>query len=280
MTTLLSDTFSELLKYWRKQRNLSQLTLSLNSDVSQRHISFLESGRAKPSREMVLQLATVLDIPFREQNKLLTAAGFAPVFTESDLSAPELAPIRKALDFMLAQQEPFPAIVMDRYWNQIDSNQAARRVMTLLMDAGGLQACMNADGKFNLMKATLHPAALKPTILNWETVASQLIRRVHRETLEVGQSPASVELFDELMSYPDVARLWEAGPYQGWQMPLLTVNFKKDDQRLSFFSTIATLGTPHDITLQELRIESLFPADEGTGQCLQKMSQGILEADF
>ncbi|MEM9161511.1 MAG: helix-turn-helix transcriptional regulator [Cyanobacteria bacterium P01_F01_bin.4] len=271
MTTLLSDTFSELLKYWRKQRNLSQLTLSLNSDVSQRHISFLESGRAKPSREMVLQLATVLDIPFREQNKLLTAAGFAPVFTESDLSAPELAPIRKALDFMLTQQEPFPAIVMDRYWNQIDSNQAAQRVMTLLLNADGMQACMDVDGRFNLMKATLHPAALRPTITNWDDIASHLIRRVHRETLEVGQSPASVKLFDELMSYPDVPRLWETNPHQGWHMPMLTVNFKKDEQRLSFFSTIATLGTPHDITLQELRIESMFPADEGTAARLKKM---------
>ncbi|MEM8808739.1 MAG: helix-turn-helix transcriptional regulator [Cyanobacteria bacterium P01_G01_bin.38] len=276
MNTFLSDTFSELLKYWRKQRNLSQLALSLNSDVSQRHISFLESGRAKPSREMVLQLATVLNISFREQNKLLTAAGFAPVFTESDLSDPELAPIRKALDFMLAQQEPFPAIVMDRYWNQIDSNQAAQRVMTLLMDADGLQACMDADGRFNLMKATLHPAALRPTITNWETVASHLIRRVYRETLEVGQNTTSLELFDELMSYPDVTRLWEAGPYQGWQMPLLTVNFKKDGQQLSFFSTIATLGTPNDITLQELRIESLFPADEETAMRLKHMNTAEL----
>ena len=121
-------TFPTLLKSWRKQRGFSQLALALASNVSQRHLSFLESGRSQPSREMVLRLGKVLEIPFRDQNTLLTAAGFSPVFVESDLSAPELAPIRQALDFMLYQQEPYPAIVMDRYWNQLESNQAAQRL--------------------------------------------------------------------------------------------------------------------------------------------------------
>lgn len=270
MTVTPPTLFGDLIKQWRKQRGFSQLSLSLASNVSQRHISFLESGRSQPSREMILQLAEILDIPLRDQNKMLTVAGFAPVFTESDLSAPELAPINQALKFILRQQEPYPAVVMDRYWNQLDSNQAAQHLLYWLVNPEQLRPCMAPSGQLNLMKAMLHPQGLRPVVANWEAIAPHLVRRVHRESLAKGQNETSQALLQELLSYPDVAGLWPSKVSESWQAPLLIVNFVKDQLRLQFFSTIATLGTPYDITLQELRVECLFPGDEATAMRMRQ----------
>ncbi len=258
--------FGELLKHWRSQRNFSQLDLSMASGVSQRHISFVESGRAHPSRDMVLKLASVLDIPLRQQNKLLTTAGFAPIYSECDLSAPEIAPIRRALEFTLRQQEPYPALVMDRYWNQVQLNQGATNFMGWLL-AG---QTIPSDIGPNLMKLMLHPDGAKDQVENWDAIAPHLIHRVHRETLAEGQDEQSQTLFETLLSYPDIRELWQKPATGNWQLPLLTVNFSKNNQQLSFFTTIATLGTPQDITLQELRLECMFPADEKTEQQFQK----------
>ncbi len=257
--------FGQLLKHWRSQRNFSQLDLSVASDVSQRHISFIESGRAKPSRDMVLKLANVLDIPLRQQNKILTAAGFAPTYSEFDLSAPEIAPIRRALDFTLRQQEPYPALVMDRYWNQIKANKGAEKLLGWLL-AG--QAVPEEVGP-NLMKLMFHPEGIRAYVANWEAIAPHLIHRIHRETLAEGQDEQSQTLFDELLTYPGVKALWQAPIKENWQLPLLTTSFTKGEQQLSLFTTLTTLGTPQDITLQELRLECLFPADEMTEQFFQ-----------
>jgi transcriptional regulator with XRE-family HTH domain len=251
-----------LLKHWRSQRNFSQLDLSMASGVSQRHISFVESGRARPSRDMVLKLAVVLDIPLRQQNKMLTAAGFAPIYSEFDLSAPEITPIRRALEFTLRQQEPYPALVMDRYWNQVQLNQGAEKLMQWLL-AG--QTIPTEIGP-NLMKLMLHPEGAKDHVANWEAIAPHLIHRVHREAIADGQDERSQTLFDTLLTYPGIRELWQAPATSNWQVPLLTVNFLKAGQQLSFFTTITTLGTPQDITLQELRLECMFPADEETEQ--------------
>lgn len=267
MVATASTAFGNLLRYWRKQRGFSQLSLSLAGNVSQRHLSFLESGRSQPSREMILQLAEILDIPFREQNKLLTVAGFAAMFTESELSAPELAPIRQAIQFILQQQEPYPAVVMDRYWNQLDSNRAAQRLLGWLVQPEQLSACTIPSGRLNLMKTMLHPQGLRPVVANWETIAPHLIRRVYRESQE--HNEVSQALLQELLSYPDVQDLWHAKVNETWQTPLLTISFVKDECMLHFFSTIATLGTPHDITLQELRIECFFPGNEATAAKMQ-----------
>jgi transcriptional regulator with XRE-family HTH domain len=259
-----------LIKHWRKQRGVSQLSLSLASSVSQRHISFLESGRAQPSREMILQLAEVLDIPLRDQNTLLTAAGFVPIFSEGELSSPELAPIHQALEFMLQQQEPYPALVMDRYWNQLKGNQAAQRLLAWLVDPEQLLPCMMPGGQLNLMKAMLHPQGLRSVVANWDAIAPHLLRRVQRESVAKGDNEVSQALFQELLSYPGVPSAWPANTADLWQTPLLTIHFVKGQDRLQFFSTIATLGTPYDITLQELRIECLFPGDEATAIKLQQ----------
>jgi transcriptional regulator with XRE-family HTH domain len=176
-----NHSFGMLLKQWRNQRGFSQLDLAVNSQVSQRHISFLESGRAKPSREMVLELATVLEIPLRQQNLILTAAGFAPIHTETDLSAPEMTSVRKALDFMLRQQEPYPAIVLDRYWNLLLTNNGAIRLLTTFVDPERLQTFFCIDGKINLMRVVFHAHGLRPFIANWETFAGHLLQRCDRE---------------------------------------------------------------------------------------------------
>ncbi len=259
-----TDSFGTLLKQWRNQRGFSQLDLALTSQVSQRHIGFLESGRAKPSREMVLQLATVLEIPLRQQNLMLTMAGFAPIHTETDISAPEMSSIRKAIDFILQKQEPLPAIVVDRYWNLLLTNQGANRLLATFIDADKLKANFYIDGKINLMRVVSHSQGLRPFITNWENFANHVLQRLHREALAEGESQQSKALFSELMSYPGVSEIWHSSHRTTQDALLLAIHLKKNDLELQFFSTIATLGTPYDITLQELRIESFFPADEAT----------------
>ncbi|WP_088889559.1 helix-turn-helix domain-containing protein [Leptolyngbya ohadii] len=264
------DSFGLLLKQWRSQRGYSQLDLAVTSQVSQRHISFLESGRAKPSREMVLQLAEVLEIPLRQQNLMLTAAGFAPIHAETDLLAPEMAAIRKALDFMLRQQEPYPAIVVDHYWNLLLTNNAATQLLSTFITPEQLQIHFYRDGKVNLMRAMFHPQGLRPFIMNWEDFSGHLLQRLHREAIADGESEQSRALLDELMNDPGIAETWQQSNRTAQNTMLLTVHFKRADLELQFFSTIATLGTPYDITLQELRIECLFPADEATEQNWKK----------
>lgn len=265
-------TFGNLLKHHRKLRKFSQLDLALASDVSQRHISFLESGRANPSQEMILQLATVLDIPLREQNVMLTTAGFAPIYSESDLSSPEFEPIRKALDYILLSQTHLPMLIMDRYWNLIQSNRVSQRLINWLINSEDLQHLFYIDGKINLMRLMLHPQGLKPFVANWEETASHLIKRVYREAITNDKSQQPRQLYQEFMTYPDVPQLWKLSNSHTWQLPLLTVNFFKDGLDFNFFSAIATLGTPQDIMLQELRIETLFPADEITQNNLTKLN--------
>ena len=265
-------TFGNLLKYWRKLRKFSQLDLALASNVSQRHISFLESGRANPSQEMILQLATVLDIPLREQNVMLTTAGFAPIYSESDLSSPEFEPIRKALDFILLSQTHSPVLIMDRYWNLIQTNPISEQLINWLIDSEKLQKYFYIDKKINLMRMMLHPRGLKPFVSNWEEIVSHLIKRVYREAIADNNNQQPQQLYQELMTYPDVPQLWKLSHAQTWQIPLLTVKFFKDGLNLNFFSAIATLGTPQDIMLQELRIETLFPVDEITQNNLAKLN--------
>lgn len=264
MAAVADNSFGELLKQWRLQRNFSQLDLSTTSNVSQRHISFLESGRANPSRDMVLALSAVLDIPLRQQNQMLTAAGFAALYSEFDLSDPEVAPIRRALEFTLRQQEPYPALVMDRYWNQVMMNEGAKRLIGWLTEEKELPTEIGP----NLIKLMLHPQGVREHVENWEIVASHLIHRVYRETRVEGEQQSQL-LFNSLLAYPAVENLWRSPVKENWQLPLLNTVFSKSHRRLNFFTTLTTLGTPQDITLQELRLECLFPADRATEEVFQ-----------
>lgn len=259
-----SLTYGTLLKQWRDRRNLSQLDLALASQVSQRHISFLESGRANPSQAMVLQLATVLEIPLRHQNLMLSTAGFTPIHAETDLSAPEMTSVSKAINFMLNQQEPYPALVVDRYWNLLLANKGATRLLNIFIDPDKLQTLFCFDGKINLMRTVFDPQGLRPFIVNWEEIVGHLLQRVYREANSPVESELSAQLFEEIISYPDVSEIWKTSSRYAQNTLLLIMHLKKNDLNFQFFSTIATLGTPYDITLQEIRIESFFPADEET----------------
>lgn len=247
--------FGQRLKWWREQRGHSQLALAGIGDISQRHLSFLESGRAEPSREMVLRLCAVLDVPLRQQNALLLAAGFAPAWRERDLTDPELEQVNGALDFMLAQQEPFPAFVVDRRWNLLRANGGAGRFVTFLLGS-------MPEGPVNLADALVSPDILRPFIENWEDVAVHFLRSVQADAVADG-TVESAELLQRLTSYPGVPPLSRVAPLET-HTPVLNIHFRKGSTALRAFTTIATLGTPQDVTLQEIRIECFFPADEAS----------------
>jgi transcriptional regulator with XRE-family HTH domain len=254
-----------LLQNWRRVRRKSQLDLALEADVSQRHVSFVESGRTNPSREMILVLASALDVPLRERNTLLVAAGYAPLYHETVWGAPEMTQARKALEFILKQQEPYPAVVMDRHWNLLMTNRAAPRFF-------GLFVAPPEDGPANILRQMFDPQRLRPFIANWESVAEALIQRVHREAVGGVPDDGTVKLIEELLSYPGVPLRWRTPDLNSVTMPFLPVKFKKDDLEMNFFSTVTTLGTPQDITLQEIRIECFFPADEMTERRARKIA--------
>jgi transcriptional regulator with XRE-family HTH domain len=254
--------FATKLRAWRQRKGWSQLDLAGHADISQRHLSFLELGRAAPSRDMVIRLATALDIPLRQHNALLLAAGFAPVWQETDLGAPELAEVRNALDYMLGQQEPFPAVALDRHWNLLKANGGAVRLVEFLVGP------LAPDAKINLADALVGPDILRPFLLNWTEVVSYFIRSVEADAAADG-TPETAALLERLLSYKDVRPLLRVPASVVAGVPVLPMHFRKGDVSLRLFTTIATLGTPQDITVQELRIESFFPMDRDTATVLR-----------
>ncbi|HEX9556913.1 MAG TPA: helix-turn-helix domain-containing protein, partial [Reyranella sp.] len=254
------DMFGPMLRAWRRRRGASQLALALQSGVSQRHVSFLESGRAKPSREMVVQLSTALDVPLRQRNTMLLAAGFAPVYRESNLGAPELTPVRQAIARMLKQQEPYPAVVIDRLWNLLDANEAAAAFTLFLYE--GPPPVPPPGKQPNLLRSLLDPRELRSKVANWEEVARYLVSTTYAEILAAGGEPKALAFIEEVMAYPDVPASFRKLRFEDRPPPVLTVDYIVGGKSLSVFTAIATLGTPQDITLQEVRIECFFPADE------------------
>ena len=255
-----ADLFGPMLRAWRRRRGASQLALALQSGVSQRHVSFLESGRARPSREMVVQLSSALDVPLRQRNTMLLAAGFAPVYRESGLGAPELAPVRQAIDRMLKQQEPYPAVVVDRLWNLLQANDAANAFTLFLFE--GPPPAPPAGKPANLLRWLLDPQALRPKLSNWEEVARHLVSTTYAEILADGGEPKALAFIEEVMAYPDVPASFRKLRFEERPAPVLTLDYIVGGRSLSVFTTISTLGTPQDVTLQEVRIECFFPADE------------------
>ena len=261
MTT--SPTFPVRLIRWRKRRGISQLQLAMTAACSQRHVSFLDLGRTKPSRDMVLRLSAALDVSLRQSNELLLAAGYAPVWAETDLGAQALAPVRDALDYMLAQQEPFPAVVVDRRWNLIQANKGAVAMVEFLVGP------VKPGTAINLADALVAPDVLRPHLANWSEVVRYFVRSVEADAVADGTAETAA-LLDRLLRYKDVRATLSQAPSQAVGAPVLAMHFEKGRTKLKLFTTIATLGTPQDITLQELRIESFFPMDEATRAVFRK----------
>jgi transcriptional regulator with XRE-family HTH domain len=246
-----------LLRQWRDVRGKTQLDLSFDAGVSQKHISFVESGRSTPSRQMLLDLAQALDVPLRERNDLLMAAGYAPLYSDHGLDAPVMQSIGKALQRMLHQHEPFPAIVMDRHWNVVMTNDAAPRLFNCFVDLAA------RPSPRNLLHLMFDPAGMRPFIANWPETARGLLGRVYREALGRVIDAKTKALLEELSQYPGVKPEWRT-PSPGNVLPMIPLTFVKDGVTLKYFSMITTVGTPQTVTAEELRLECMFPADDNT----------------
>lgn len=244
----------ELLRYWRQERGKSQLDLSMDTGISQRHLSFVESGRSVPSRDFLSVVSDALNIPLRERNILLLASGFAPQYSEQSLDTGQMAIVMRAIDRMLEQHEPHPALVLDRYWNVIRTNDAAPRFFASFID---LEKWPKPR---NLLDLMFDPAGMRPFVEEWETVAAGLLQRVRREAVGQVLDTKLQELIKRLREYPGVREL---KPPPGPRSPVLPIVIRRGEQRLSYFSLITTVGTPQCITAQELRVECMFPTDAG-----------------
>jgi transcriptional regulator with XRE-family HTH domain len=256
-----------LLREWRMARRLSQLDLALIAGLSTRHLSCMETGKAQPSREMIARLADALEVPLRERNALLIAAGYAPHYPETALDAGELAQVRRAIDFMLAQQEPYPAFVLNRRWDVVLANQAAARVNLFVMHG-------RPSRHGNMIRQIFDPDDLRAAVGNWEEVAGDLIRHLHDALALSPNDPATRALLDEALGYPGVPAHWRNREPGMPASPLLTTELRRDQHVLRFFSTITTFGTSRDLTLDELHIECCFPMDEATMALCRALARG------
>jgi transcriptional regulator with XRE-family HTH domain len=251
----------ELLRDCRLRRRRSQLDLALDAEVSTRHLSFVETGRARPSRDLLLRLAEHLEVPLRERNTLLLAAGYAPAYGETPLDAAPMAPVRAALDRILGAHEPFPAVIVDQRWDLITANRPA----TAILSDGVAPELLTPP--VNTLRVSLHPDGLAPRIGNLAEYSAHLLTRLHRQQLLSGD-PALAALHDELSGYPGV----EAGAHDAADpvsMLFVPLRLRTGGGELELFSTLTTFGTALDITLAELAVEAFFPADQATDAALR-----------
>ena len=250
--------FGRLLKHWRLVRRYSQLDLAGEASVSSRHLCFLENGRAQPSRDMVQALGAALDLPLEVQNALHLAAGFVPPFGDQGWAAVDLQHVRHALDFILNQQEPFPAIVIDGRWDARIRNVSSRRIFGLFKKSYD----MNEDLADNVMHAVFHPKGLRPFIVNWTDFAGHMVQILHREVAQ--GSRIAARLRDEILVYPGVPAGWKIPQSPPSSSPVMTMQLRQGDLSLDFFSMFTTFAMPHEVALQQLKIECFYPADSAT----------------
>jgi transcriptional regulator with XRE-family HTH domain len=255
------------LREWRARRRMSQLDLAVEADISARHLSFLETGRSQPSREMVLRLAERLDVPLRERNLLLVAAGFAPAFPERSMGDPALASARAAIDLVLKGHEPYPALAIDRHWTLIAHN----RLVPLLLALADKELCRPP---INVLRLSLHPKGLAPRIANLAEWREHLLARLRRQ-IDITADPLMIELMKELQRYPRPRSLQPIGSSMehGAGGVVVPLRLATPSGVLSFISTTTVFGTPIDITLSELTLETFFPADPATGDALHRMAK-------
>jgi len=259
----------DFLREWRQRRRLSQLDLALKADVSARHLSFLETGRSQPSREMVLHLAEHLDLPLRERNELLLAAGYAPAYRERPLRDPALSGARQAMERLLAAHEPFPAIAVDRHWTLVAANRAIEPLLKCVAPA--LQR-----SPINVLRNSLHPDGAAPRIANLPEWRAHVFARLRRQ-IELTGDPVLADLLRELRGYP-VPPGSEPAPADGGEAAVVVpLRFASPAGMLNLISTTMVFGTPLDVTLSELALEAFFPADAATAEILRRLAQGTAE---
>ncbi|MHB8328468.1 MAG: helix-turn-helix domain-containing protein [Acidimicrobiales bacterium] len=254
-----------LLREWRERQRLSQLALALDAGISARHLSFIETGRSKPGRDVLMHLTECLEVPLRERNELLLASGYAPAFRELPLQDPMLAPVREALDVIIAGHEPYPSVVVDRYWNLVAAS-TLMVLLTPLVDPSLLEPPVNA------MRVGLHPEGLAPWIINLAEVRSYFVGRLERQ-VALTRDPMLDALLQEVTSYPDPGGTPTGSAAVG-RHRILTPQFQMrlpDGGRCSFFATVLTFGTALDVTASELSIELGFPADAATAEMLTRV---------
>ena len=257
----------EYLRTWRQRRRMSQLEFALEAEISQRHLSFLESGRSVPSRDMLLHLAERLEVPLRERNAMLLAAGYAPVYAERSLEDPAMAAARQAIELVLKGHEPYPALAVDRHWNLVAANAALAPMLAGVADRALLEPPVN------VLRLSLHPRGLAPRIANLAQWRAHLLDRLRRQIV-VTSDPVLADLLRELSTYPvnnTLAAIDAAPPtdHGGVFVPLELVT---DAGLLSFISTTTVFGTPRDITLSELALEAFFPANAETAEIVRRLS--------
>jgi len=267
--SITANGFGPLLREWRQRRRISQLDLALDGNISTRHLSFLETGRARPSRDMVLHLAEHLEVPLRDRNVLLTAAGFAPVFGERKLDDPALGAARQAVELVIQGHAPYPALAVDRHWTLVAANDAVPQLLS------GVDAALLRP-PVNVMRLALHPAGLAPRIVNLPEWRSHLLERLRRQ-VEASADPVLVALLDELRGYPVPYAPRPPRPARDNAGIVLPFELATDAGVLAFFSTITVFGTPIDVTLSELALECFYPADAATAEILQRAGKARRE---
>jgi len=247
-----------LLREWRRRRRMSQFDLALEAGVSARHLSFVETGRSRPSAEMVVHLAEQLEVPLRERNQLLLAAGYAPAYGQRGLDDPDMEPVRETLERLLAAHEPNPALVIDRHWGMLAANRGVAALTALVADH-------LLEPPVNVLRASLHPEGMAPRIVNLGEWRAHLLDRLGRQAVVSGD-PALFALHEELAGYPG----GEGGHVPDLEAGAIAVplRLRTDDGELAFISTATTFGTATDVTVSELAIESFFPADDATARAL------------
>ena len=260
----MPNAVGPLVRHWRQVRHLSQLDLSLRSGVSQRHLSFVETGRSRPSRQLLLHLARVLDVPLRDRNALLQAGGFAGVYPQSGWEDAELQAARAAIEFLLRRHEPYPAVVLDRHWNLVKANAAAERLIAGFSTPRGLEAAAG-----NAMRLIVHPAGLRSCIVDWEEVGGHMADRISREAASHPDDEALQELADELLHL--IGDVPHSAPDAS--LPLIVeTHLRRGRDEVTLFSMLATVGGALDVTLSELVVELFYPADPGSAATLETMA--------
>ncbi|WP_067100678.1 helix-turn-helix domain-containing protein [Marinomonas atlantica] len=275
MTETVTSDFRTKFRAWRLYRNKSQLDLALFANISQRHLSFLETGRSLPSREMVLKLSEALDIPLRERNGLLLSAGYSPIYAENSLDSPSMLPVLNAVEKALQHHNPLPAFVVDRFWNIVRKNSAAEKLLMLLSSTSipvndeSESTNSSVEISTNLALMSLHPLGLRQFITNWDDVAPLLVQRLRSEAMASGDQ----KVIEKLQSYVEVSELYiqDTVPNLGL-LPVMPINIKVDNIELSLFTMVATLGTPQDVIADELRLEFFYSIDDQTEDFFRSIS--------